>query len=147
MKPVERATTASPDDIWAVLSNGWVYGSWVVGASRVRAVERGWPALGTHVHHSVGAWPVVTDDNTEVTACDPGRRVELRARIRPVGIATVQIEIIPKPDGALVRMGEDLVEGPGHLLPKPLRQAALRIRNVESLHRLALMAERRSSPE
>ena len=39
---------------------------------------------------------------------------------------------------------EDAVEGPATLMPKPLRDAQLRWRNVETLRRLAYIVERRA---
>lgn len=147
MKPVERLSTATPDAVWAVLADGWVFGSWVVGASRVRAVEAGFPTPGTKIHHSVGGWPAVIDDNTEVLVSEPGRRLELQARMRPVGEATVRVTLTPQDGGTLISMSEDFTAGPARVVPGAARQAALRIRNTETLHRLALMAERRTVPE
>ena len=46
---------ASIDDVWSVLSDGWLYPLWVVGASRMRDVDPDWPAVGSRIHHSVGA--------------------------------------------------------------------------------------------
>lgn len=146
-KPVERRTSATPEQVWAVLANGWLFGSWVVGASRVRAVEPGWPAEGTRIHHSVGAWPAVIDDDTLVMSSEEPRRLVLRARLRPVGEATVDITLEPRNGGTLLRMQEDFVNGPASLLPEPARQVGLRVRNVEALHRLALLAEGRTRPE
>ena len=54
-----------PDDVFAVLGDGWLYPTWVVGASRMRAVDPAWPAEGAHLHHSLGAWPVLFDDDTQ----------------------------------------------------------------------------------
>lgn len=48
---------ASTDDVWSVLSDGWLYPLWVVGASRMRDVDEDWPAVGSRIHHSVGVWP------------------------------------------------------------------------------------------
>lgn len=146
MSTVERRTTATPDAVWAVLADGWTFASWVVGASRVRAVEPGWPATGTHIHHSVGTWPGVLDDNTEAVEADEGRRLVLLARTRPVGSARVELTLVPDGDGTLIRMAEDFVSGPATVLPKPTRALGLKLRNAETLHRLALLAERRDHP-
>jgi hypothetical protein len=43
-----------------------------------------------------------------------------------------------------VLLAEDAVKGPGALVPRPLRQAAIIPRNKEALHRLALIAEGRA---
>ncbi len=56
-----RASRSSP-----YCGDGWIYPVWVVGASRMRDVEDGWPAPGTKLHHSFGIWPLVIDDTTEV---------------------------------------------------------------------------------
>ena len=54
-----RVMNATPDQVWEVLSDGWLYPLWVVGASRMREVDDAWPALGARLHHSVGTWPLL----------------------------------------------------------------------------------------
>lgn len=147
MSTVQRRTTASPSAVWAVIADGWTFGSWVVGASRVRAVEPGWPAVGTRIHHSVGSWPAVLNDDTESLEVEEGRRLVMLARSRPIGQARVEITLLPAESGTLIRMVEDFVDGPAVAVPRPARSAALKLRNSETLHRLALMAERRGQPE
>lgn len=146
MGNVERRTTATPAEVWDVLADGWSFAAWVVGASRVRAVEPGWPAVGTHVHHSVGTWPAVLNDNTVVEESEPGQRLVLMARTRPVGEARVQITLEQDGPGTLLRISEDFVSGPARIVPRPARQVALKMRNAETAHRLALMAERCQHP-
>lgn len=147
-KPVRRSTPARPEDVWRVLADGWTFASWVVGASRVRAVSAGWPARGSLVHHSVGGWPAVVSDNTEVLDSQENRRIVLAARFRPLAEAKVEVTLRPTDDGGCeMTMREDIVTGPLSALPEPVRQAALRMRNSESLDRLAYLAERRTEPE
>jgi hypothetical protein len=43
-------------------------------------------------------------------------------------------------------MHEDATAGPARLVPQPLRAAGLLPRNVETLRRLASIAERRTEP-
>ncbi len=57
MIEVERHVKVSPADVFSVLADGWLYSGWVVGASRIRAVDEQWPAVGSKIHHSVGSWP------------------------------------------------------------------------------------------
>jgi hypothetical protein len=137
------ATT--PDRVWSVLSDGWLYPLWVVGASRIREVEDGWPAVGTRIHHSVGAWPLLIDDYTEVLLCEAERVIELRARAWPTGEASVRIRLTPFGDETEVTIEEDASSGPATLVPKPVRTPPLHWRNVETLRRLAYLAERRAS--
>lgn len=139
---VSVTITASPAQVWSVLADGWSYAGWVVGASRIRRVDGPWPAVGSRVHHSVGSWPLLLDDETEVLECDPSRRLVLQARGRPFGEARVRLELEPKGDGCTVSILEDATDGPGRLIPKPLRQLAIVPRNRESLRRLAYLAKR-----
>lgn len=144
---VQRVCTSTPEQVWEVLADGWAFPSWVVGASRMRAVEPDWPAVGSKLHHSIGTWPAVLDDETQVREVDPGRRLVLRARTRPVGEQTVEITVAPHADGgSLITMREDAAKGPARLVPRPARQAGLAARNRETLRRLCLLAERRPAP-
>ena len=138
-----RTVHASPEEVWSVLADGWLYPVWVVGASRMREVDDSWPSVGSRLHHSVGVWPLLIDDNTEVTESTPGVALSLRARAWPVGEASVTIRLRPLGAQTEVVIEEDAVSGPGVLVPKPLRGVTLRWRNVETLQRLAYLAERR----
>jgi uncharacterized protein YndB with AHSA1/START domain len=138
-----RNVSATPDDVWRVLSDGWLYPLWVVGASRMREVDDTWPQVGSKLHHSVGVWPLLIDDSTSVTECVPGSRISLRARGWPAGEAAVTITLTAAGGQTEVAIEEDAVSGPGVLVPKPVRAALLKWRNVETLRRLAFLAERR----
>jgi uncharacterized protein YndB with AHSA1/START domain len=143
MITVRRRTTASPDDVFAVLSDGWLFAGWVVGASRMRAVDATWPSVGSELHHSVGPWPALVDDTTSSVELDPPRRMVLQARAWPAGEARVEITVEPDGDGSLLGLAEDATHGPGTLVPGLLRQLAIAPRNRETLRRLALLAEGR----
>jgi hypothetical protein len=138
-----RVVKASPDQVWAVLADGWTYPLWVVGASRIRDVEPLWPAVGAKIHHSVGVWPALIDDNTEVLEVTPGRHIRLRARGWPVGEAEVVIDLIPHGAHTEVEIHEQAVAGPGVLVPEPIKGLTLKWRNTETLRRLAYIAENR----
>jgi hypothetical protein len=43
---VQRSTSAPPEQVFDVLSGGWLHPVWVVGASRMRAVDDAWPKEG-----------------------------------------------------------------------------------------------------
>jgi uncharacterized protein YndB with AHSA1/START domain len=143
---VSREIAAPPDRVWEVLADGWAYPSWVVGASRMRAVEEGYPAKGSKLHHSVGSWPALLDDDTEVVRSEPGRLLVLHARTRPFARAAVELELTPTATGTHVEMREDVVGGPALVVPKPVRQLAVRKRNEESLLRLAFLAVQATRP-
>jgi uncharacterized protein YndB with AHSA1/START domain len=140
----EKIMNASPDRVWEVLSDGWLYPLWVVGASRMRDVDESWPQVGSRLHHSVGVWPGLINDNTEVLDAEPGRRIRLRAKGWPMGEAEVVVELEPTDGGTLVRIIEKPVKGPGVLVPPPLVDPMLKWRNVEALRRLAYIVEGRT---
>jgi uncharacterized protein YndB with AHSA1/START domain len=140
---VRRTINALPAQVWAVLADGWLYPSWVVGASRMRDVEEAWPAPGSKLHHSVGAWPLLLDDHTEVIGAEPQKQLRLKAHGWPAGAAEVLIELEPTGAGTEVTIREDAVAGPAKLVPGPLRQAAVFPRHREALRRLAFLAEGR----
>jgi hypothetical protein len=141
---VTRVIDAPAQAVWDVLSDGWFYATWVVGASRVRDVDPGWPAEGTRIHHSFGIWPTVINDTTHVLRSDEPTELALKARGWPAGEAKVVITITPKgADRCTVGMAEDAVTGPGTLMPRPMRQLAIGPRNIEALRRLAYLAEGR----
>ena len=135
-----------PSDVWDVLADGWLYPLWVVGASRMREVDDEWPSVGARLHHSVGSWPLLLDDETEVVALVPGSSITLHAKARPSGVAEVTIRLEPVGAGTRVVIEENALSGPARLVPKPLRDIGLHWRNSETLRRLAFVAERRKSP-
>lgn len=143
MTRVERIIKTTPQNVWDVLSDGWLYPLWVVGASRMRDVDEDWPAVGARLHHSVGAWPTLLDDETEVTSCEPLRRLELRAHAWPAGRADVVLQLSEHGAGTRVVIEEDAASGPARMIPAVVRRPGLKWRNVETLRRLAFVAERR----
>ena len=124
-----------------MLQDGWTYPGWVVGATRMREVDEGWPEPGTKLHHSFGVWPLVIDDSTEVIEIEPGQRLVLEARGWPVGTAHVEITVKADGDGSLVSIAEDVSGGPARFVPESIRVAGIDVRNRETLRRLAYLAE------
>ncbi|GAB3599303.1 SRPBCC family protein [Microbacterium tumbae] len=136
-----RELSCTPDEVFRVLENGWLYPAWVVGASRMRDVDPSWPQQGAELHHSVGAWPMLLDDTTRVEEWDPPRRIVLLARGWPIGEARVVIRVRSHGEGVMIRIDEEPVSGPAALLPTLLTAPLLRWRNAETLRRLAFLAE------
>ena len=144
MSTTTRTVSATPEQVWEVLSDGWLYPLFVVGASRMRDVDESWPAVGAQLHHSVGTWPLLIDDSTEVLEVEEGRRLLLKARGWPAGEAHVEISLEPSGDTTVVTIVEDATAGPGLLVPKPARDVQLHWRNIETLRRLAFVVEGRT---
>ncbi|HEY8455628.1 MAG TPA: SRPBCC family protein [Actinopolymorphaceae bacterium] len=145
MIEVTRKVSASPKQIFEVLSDGWSYASWVLGTSHIRAVDPEWPRVGSKIHHMVGPWPFVIKDETEVIGMEPDSRLELHARAWPVGAAHIHITLVPKTSTETeVRLAEELVDAPGRMIPHQVQELMFRPRNTETLSRLADLAEGRS---
>ena len=140
----ERPARCTPDAVFAVLSDGWLFSSWVVGAARIRDVDSHWPQPGSRLHHSVGVWPLLINDHSEAIEADAPRMLRLRARGWPAGEATVTLTVEPTPAGCMITMEEHPSAGPATMVPKPIMDALLKARNDESLERLVLLAEGRS---
>ena len=132
MSTNKRTIRASADEVWRVLSDGWLYPVFVVGASRMREVDDHWPQIGAKLHHSVGVWPALLDGTTSVLAAEPPTMLKLRARAWPGGKAEVVFRLQPRGNETEVTIEEDAVSGPGKLMPKPLRDLPLTWRNVET---------------
>lgn len=133
--PIER--------VWAVLADGWSYASWVVGASHIRAVDSGWPKQGTRIHHSVGPWPLVIQDTTEVVRCEERQLLELHARLWPAGAARITFTLRPLSASVTeLKMTEVVERGPSAFLPSFVQDVLLTPRNRETLQRLSALARR-----
>lgn len=151
MTEVRVTVPGSVERVFAVLADGWSYGHWVVGSTHMRDVDRGWPQVGTKIHHSVGAWPLLVQDTTTVLAVDPPRALELEAGLGLFGAAWIRLELRQiEATSTEVRMLEKVSRGPGRLLPDLVQAGALKPRNRESLARLtdlvvASYSETRSS--
>jgi hypothetical protein len=139
-----RVLRCTPEDVFEVLGDGWLYPSWVVGASRMREVDETWPMAGAELHHSVGVWPALINDKTVVEEFVPSRLMVMRARGWPVGEARVRFEVKPRDEQAVVRIQEEAIAGPATLVPRVLMDILLHWRNAETLHRLAYLAEGRA---
>lgn len=142
-KGVSRHIAATPDEVWNVLADGWLYTGWVVGAAHIRDVDEGWPSAGTNLHHSVGGWPLMLSDVTTSLQAVPSRRLRLKARAWPFGEAEVRIELEAVADGTQVSIFEAPTAGPGKWLHNPLQERVLLARNREALSRLDALATRR----
>lgn len=133
---------ATAEEVFAVLSDPDCYPRWVVGAAGIRDHDEEFPAVGSRFHHKVGSWPVGVKDYTEVTEIDPPNRIVLKAKARPLGTATIELDMRESAGGTEVRMEEvpgdrmtSLVVG------NPFADTALRVRNAEALMRLKRLVE------
>lgn len=145
---MSRTTTTMdcrPQDVFDILTDGWSYATWVVGAARIREVDREWPDVGARIHHSVGMWPAMISDTTIVERVEQGREIELRVRAWPTGEGRVVIRCDDAPGGGTtVTMEEWITSGPATIIPRPVADRLLDLRNRESLRRLQYLAHSRA---
>jgi uncharacterized protein YndB with AHSA1/START domain len=143
---VQRTVQAPPERVFAVLADGWTYSDWVVGTVHIRDVDAAWPEVGSHLHHKAGPWPLSLHDKSTVLAMEPGRRLRLNAGLWPLGEAVVDIHLEPAGvDATKVTMHEDFEKGPLLAVRNKINDLVLHRRNIESLRRLADIAERSHS--
>jgi uncharacterized protein YndB with AHSA1/START domain len=133
-----RSIPAAPEAVWEVLADPASYGHWVVGSKHIRDADAGFPAPGTKFHHAVGVGPLTVRDHTEILEADSPRLLRMRAKARPVGTATVTLELTAHGGETWVRMTENL-DGPFAIL-NPLAHVFIKLRNAESLRRLEELA-------
>lgn len=143
MAEVTGHIATDPEQVWATLADGWLYSSWVVGTSKIRAVDAGFPEVGTKIHHAFGAWPALIQDETEVLVSQPAQHLLLQARGWPFGEATTAIDLTPSGGGTAIRIAETPTKGPGAWVNNPLAEAVLKRRLGECYERLRLLVEGR----
>lgn len=133
---------AAPERVFAALSDPRCYPEWVVGASGVRDHDESFPEVGSRFHHKVGGWPLGLKDHTEVVEVDPPRRIVLRAKARPIGTATIEIDLRESAGGTELSMEERPGDRVTALVAaNPIADTALRVRNAEGLTRLKRLVE------
>lgn len=140
-----RILHCRPEDVFDVFADGWLFTTWVVGASRMRGQDEGWPAVGTRLHHSFGIWPLVIDDVTTVLEWDAPHRMVIQPKGWPLGEARVELVVEEHRRGCKVTIVEDAVAGPGAWAPDVLVQPMIWIRNRETLRRLGWVAAGRAA--
>lgn len=144
---VTRDSTATRQQVWDVIADGWTYSQWVVGNSRMRAVDANWPAPGSKIHHTIGIWPLTLNDESVVESCTPGEELVLLAKGRPFGGARITLRLSDtETGGCRIEMAEVPVRGPMKFVPHRIALAAAWPRNRECTWRLAALAERRTDP-
>ena len=139
----ERFMLVPPQAVWDALADPGGYGYWVVGSKTIRGADPEWPAAGSRFHHKVGVGPLTIADHTESLEARPPELLRLRAKGRPLGTATVTLELRPRDGGTLVRMTENPDGVYRALALNPLTHVATKARNAESLMRLEELALRR----
>ena len=142
----KRFMPVPPEAVWEVLADPNGYAYWVVGSKVIRDADPSWPAPGSKFHHTIGVGPFKLSDHTESLEADPPHRLKIRAKGRPIGTASVTLEMRPKDGGTVVEIKEN-PDGPYRPLAFfPPMQLFTVVRNAESLMRLEELARRAQAP-
>ncbi len=136
-----KQTSASPERVWAVLSDGYRYADWVHGTKEIRAVDDGWPAVGTSIHFTAGVGPITYKNETTSRECIPGQKLELEVHGWPAGTARVGIRISPSGTGSIITLNEHPLRGPARLLHNPLTALGFKVRVKLMLEHLVKVVE------
>lgn len=146
MAVVERVIAATPEQIFAVLSDGWTYSDWVVGTAHIRDVDTDWPAPGSKLHHKAGIGPVNLRDETVVLDCDPPNELVLQPHIWPLGEMTAKFTLTPfSAAETKVTLDEQFAAGPLKWFRTKADDLMMHYRNRETLDRLSDLAVRREA--
>ena len=131
--------------VWDALSDPGGYAYWIVGSKAIREADPEWPAAGSRFHHTIGVGPLKVSDHTVSLEARPRELLRMRAKGRPLGTATVTVELTARDGGTVVRMTES-PDGPFALMSlNPLLHVLTKGRNAESLMRLEELALRRAA--
>jgi len=146
MAVTTAAVDAPPETVFSVLADAASYASFVVGTQRIRRFDPRFPEPGTEFHHTLSVGPVpVVWDLSRVEEVEYGRRLVLRAQMRPLAVNRVAFTLRPVDDGTEVEVEEHPIEGPVALLWNPVFEGLMWLRNREMLRRLKELAERRAA--
>ena len=134
--------SADRERVFDVLADPRSFAHWVVGSRTIRSADDRWPEVGTAFDHSIGVWPFVIRDHSEVEAVRRPELLRLRVKGRPLGVAYVTLELRPEAGGTHVTMTETAADRrTAALVHNGLGERLLRARNAASLRRLKALAE------
>jgi uncharacterized protein YndB with AHSA1/START domain len=139
----ETHVAATPDEVFAVLSDRTRYGDWVVGTQKTVPAHGDWPEPGSALRYST-VGPLPLRDETVVLAADEPSRLVLRTKAGPFPDGEVVLEILPEDGGSRVRLQEGVANPVLNLLLGPVGHFLLARRNDIALGKLRRIAEGRA---
>lgn len=125
-----------PGALWAVLSDPYQFGEWVVGTSSSRPAEGDWPELGSSLHYAVRLGRKEFEGTTVVRRYDPPGALELEAHAGPLGTARIAFDIRGWGEGTLVIVDEHPLRGIGGRSHNAMVDRLLQLRHRHMLKRL-----------
>ena len=144
MAVVERVIAATPEQIFAVLADGWSYSDWVVGTAHIRDVDRDWPTPGSQLYHKAAVWPFSFKDKTVVVDSDPPHWIVMRPHMWPLGELMVRFTLTPVNEvETRVTLEEHFAAGPMGWMRTKVDDMLMHWRNKEAMRRLSDLATRK----
>lgn len=135
-----------PDALWAVLSDPYRFGDWVVGTSAARPEKGRWPEVGSSLRYSIRIGPKDLQGTTVVRRYEPPGALELEAHAGSLGTARIAFDIRRWGEGTLVILDEHPLRGFGGRAHNGLVDALIQFRHRHMLNRLGRAAETEPSP-
>jgi hypothetical protein len=138
----KKHSTATPAQVWSLLSDGYRYVDWVHGTKEIRDVDATWPSVGAALHYTAGAGPITYKGETKVMTSEPQRQLELEIHAWRAGTVRVNIEIEASVGGSDVTLDEHPRRGPAKWLHNPLSRLGFLARTNRMIDDLLQQAER-----
>jgi uncharacterized protein YndB with AHSA1/START domain len=143
MAYTSRTLLAPREAVWDTLIDPGTYPDWLIGASKIRNVDRSWPGVGSRFQHRVGIGWLSIPDHSEVVAIGPGRLLRLEVKARPLVSAVVTFVLVSDGTGTAVAIEEEpKLRTIGNIV-RPVMDPTIHIRNHRSLRRLDRVVQER----
>ncbi|MFE7169726.1 SRPBCC family protein [Streptomyces sp. NPDC057616] len=137
-----RLVKASPQRVWAVLSDGDRYTEWVVGTSASWQTRGRWPEVGAALSYVVRLGPARLTNETIVRRSEEPTVLELEANAGALGTARIAFELRPWGRQCLVIVDEHPLGGVGGLMHNVAAEVVIQLRHRAMLARLAGICEK-----
>ena len=142
---VRQLVDAPRDTVFNTLADPRTYPDWLVGAQRIRAVDRDFPAPDSEFHHSVGPTSDLTvDDSTVAVEVHGHRKLVLEVHAGPLK-GEVEFDLVRRGDDQTEVIMRERPIGAALALT-PLLRPVIGMRNRKSMQQFARVAENRSEP-
>ncbi len=132
---------ASPERVFAVLSEPHRYADWVVGTKSIRDADETFPERGSRFSARLGSGAATVEAVTTVLEREEPRRLVLRTRARRLGAVQIELELEERGLATNVTLRERPIGAPLAKLASTLGEPLVTARNRRSLQRLKQLVE------